>query len=444
VHSSQDTIRKYIKQYGEKIDYYLEVARLCKEQCETLLERNGIRHITTYRAKRPDRLEEKILKRSSDHLYETLEDITSDIPDLAGVRIALYFPGDRAKAVSLISDNFVIHSTKAFPIGLENKVPTSGEMTKHVKRFAGYSATHARMSLKPASLHPDKERYARAMIELQIASVLMHAWAEVEHDLVYKPLEGQLSEQELALLDQVNGLVMAGEIALERLQEAIKLRVTAQDAPFNNQYELAAMLHNAARVAQPTSVSEPAVGRADVLLDFLREVGLDRTSKLAPFLQGLNWGSSGEPISDQLIANAIASDPKLTEQRSSAYERVLGRASMASPKGSLPKPAMPSPVTLFIKRWVTLEQALRTALRAVSKGSPDHLRPVTPTRSAIRQLGIFSEEELSAIERLQRLRHELIDTDLTPSTKQLDEAARQMARLIQKLLDQLPLELSTE
>ena len=41
----------------------------------------------------------------------------------------------------------------------------------------------------------------------------MHAWAEVEHDLVYKPFISGLSKQELAILDQINGLVLAGECA---------------------------------------------------------------------------------------------------------------------------------------------------------------------------------------------------------------------------------------
>ena len=48
----------------------------------------------------------------------------------------------------------------------------------------------------------------------------MHAWSEVEHDLIYKPMQGTLSEEELAILDELNGLVLTGEIALERLQAA--------------------------------------------------------------------------------------------------------------------------------------------------------------------------------------------------------------------------------
>ncbi len=49
----------------------------------------------------------------------------------------------------------------------------------------------------------------------------MHSWAEVEHDLVYKPINGKLSDEEYAILDEINGLVLSGEIALERLQKAM-------------------------------------------------------------------------------------------------------------------------------------------------------------------------------------------------------------------------------
>jgi ppGpp synthetase/RelA/SpoT-type nucleotidyltranferase len=70
----------------------------------------------------------------------------------------------------------------------------------------------------------------------------MHAWAEVEHDLVYKPQEGELSGEELSILDELNGLVIAGEIALERLQRSGEARVAAADRRFENHYELAAHL----------------------------------------------------------------------------------------------------------------------------------------------------------------------------------------------------------
>jgi ppGpp synthetase/RelA/SpoT-type nucleotidyltranferase len=71
----------------------------------------------------------------------------------------------------------------------------------------------------------------------------MHGWAEVEHDLLYKPLSGKPSDTERSILDEINGIVLAGEIALERLQNAMKTRLGMQEQRFNNHYELAAYIY---------------------------------------------------------------------------------------------------------------------------------------------------------------------------------------------------------
>jgi ppGpp synthetase/RelA/SpoT-type nucleotidyltranferase len=110
------------------------------------------------------------------------------------------------------------------------------------KRFSGYWATHFRVRLREGSLNEAQRRYADAAVEIQLASVLTLAWAEVEHDLVYKPMQGLLSNDEYAILDELNGLVMAGEIALERLQRAVEARVAVGGRRFENHFELAAFL----------------------------------------------------------------------------------------------------------------------------------------------------------------------------------------------------------
>ena len=84
--------------------------------------------------------------------------------------------------------------------------------------------------MREESLDRSQKKYTTARIEIQVASVLMHAWSEVEHDLVYKPLQGTLSDEELAILDELNGLVLAGEIALERLQNAGNERIRNKNA----------------------------------------------------------------------------------------------------------------------------------------------------------------------------------------------------------------------
>lgn len=54
----------------------------------------------------------------------------------------------------------------------------------------GYQSVHYIISLKPnrASL-PEYARYGPLKAELQLRTVLQHAWAEIEHDIQYKSLE---------------------------------------------------------------------------------------------------------------------------------------------------------------------------------------------------------------------------------------------------------------
>src|SRR5262249_30897797 len=139
--------------------------------------------------------------------------------------------------------------------------PAQSSPPTYSKRFSGYWATHYRVQLRESSLNDAQKRYAEARIEIQVASVLMHAWAEVEHDLVYKPLQGNLSQDEYAILDELNGLVIAGEIALERLQRAGEARVASTGRLFNNHYELATYLLTQASEIIKGPLGDNALGR---------------------------------------------------------------------------------------------------------------------------------------------------------------------------------------
>src|SRR5690606_20157049 len=152
--------------------------------------------------------------------------VYDDIVDLSGVRVSLYFPSERELLDEIINEIFEVNLKKDFP--------NEAHKPKYEKRFSGYWASHYRVKLKDELL---TKRYKDDTTEIQVASVLMHAWSEVEHDLVYKPFSGDLSKEELAILDEINGLVLSGEIALERLQSAMALR-TSQSSKIEDKYEL--------------------------------------------------------------------------------------------------------------------------------------------------------------------------------------------------------------
>jgi ppGpp synthetase/RelA/SpoT-type nucleotidyltranferase/Tfp pilus assembly protein PilF len=303
-------IEEFLKQYAQKVDFYREAGRICAHLCETNMEQMGIRTIVTSRAKRVDRLRDKLEKRSVTKNYASFIEIEEDIADLAGVRIALYFPGDLVKVQKFIEANFVVKECRVFP-GYE--VVEDALNSPYQKRFSGYWATHCRVYLKAKDLSEDIIKYADTMIEIQIASALMHAWAEVEHDLIYKPYSGDLSYEEYQILDELNGLVLAGEIALQRLQKAVKNRVSQTGKEFNNHYEVAMFLHTNLGSASEGMPTEIVLGRVDLMFQCIKASEYQKPEKLKELLSYVDISEKDRTVVEQLMEQLRIRQPELYE-----------------------------------------------------------------------------------------------------------------------------------
>ncbi|WP_165325048.1 GTP pyrophosphokinase [Pectobacterium zantedeschiae] len=303
-------IDDFIQQYEREFDFYDKVCRKAELQLDELLSDAGIRAIVTSRAKSPSRLAEKIRQRNVTKTYNSKQDIYLDIPDLAGVRIALYFPDANLEVDRIIKDSFeLINNEKVFPE--PGKKRKTGN---RVNRFSGYFATHYRVKLKCND--SNKTIYHDAPIEIQVASVLMHAWSEVEHDLVYKPLSGNLSDEEYAILDEINGLVLSGEIALERLKHAAVVRTSKGNKPFDNQYELAAAIIDVygdiytKKGQKPPDLSN--IGRVNVLLDKLVQSNNNTHKKLKEIIERVFPETKPDvPFAESIIAFILDENPSL-------------------------------------------------------------------------------------------------------------------------------------
>lgn len=113
-----DSIDQFISRYRREFDFFEQAGRLVEQQLEARLQASGIRAIVTSRAKNPKRLEAKVRQRAPSRSYKSVEDIQGDIVDLAGVRVALYFPGERNEVDKIVRDQFDLISTpKEFPGG---------------------------------------------------------------------------------------------------------------------------------------------------------------------------------------------------------------------------------------------------------------------------------------------------------------------------------------
>lgn len=293
-------IHEFLERYIREYDYYCEAARICYQICEERLDKSGIRAIVTHRGKSPKSLEKKLKARDTRKGYLEVSDIYDDIVDFSGVRVAIYFPDSIDEIDEMFHHIFDVAKVVHFPKEAEPNRPRL-----YTKRFPGYVGRHYHVRLVQELLTKEQQRFAQARIEIQVASVMMHAWAEVEHDLVYKPTAGDLSIEELAILDQINGIALQGEEALRALYRAGDARLSEPNSLIKNKYELSALIQTfAKRLPQSERWDK---GEMESLADFLIEAGINTHKELEHYLQYLHQSPKGGPIVDRLL-EAIKSD----------------------------------------------------------------------------------------------------------------------------------------
>ena len=111
-----------------------------------------------------------------DKNYKALSDIT----DIAGVRVTAYFAQDVNRIAAKIEGEFVVDKKNS----IDKRVPSDPD------RF-GYQSLHYVVSLPEARCAlTECSRFRGLKFEIQIRSILQHAWAEIEHDLGYQSIFG--------------------------------------------------------------------------------------------------------------------------------------------------------------------------------------------------------------------------------------------------------------
>lgn len=410
-----DLIDQFMARYTKEYDFYSQTARLAQQKLETNLQAAGVRSIVTGRAKSITRLEEKCRQREAKRGgYSSIDEVYADIVDLAGVRVALYFPAEIDQVDGMVIRLFNVLTKKRFPVSAGRP---------EGKRFDGYKATHYRVQLKEDGLNETEKRYAAARVEIQVASVLMHAWAEVEHDLVYKPLDANLSEDEHAILDELNGMVLTGEIALERLQKAGEARVAVSGRKIVNHYDLAVHLLGAAAKLTEKPISESGLGRVDLLFDFMTRLGINTPKLLKPYIEALHGNVELRPLAEQVIDALLAEDA----ERYEIYDSV--RAQRPWPRVRTDSDQIVyNCIGKFMARWMEVE-ALFRELFPPKPGRG----PVIPTRYQMADLALLSEDMLSEYDRLRRMRNLLVHGVEVPALADLDEATKRLDVILSEI-----------
>jgi len=99
----------------------------------------------------------------------------TQITDLAGVRVITFFPRNLSDVCTCIDSEFDVAEKK-----------DKGEELVAEGRF-GYQSIHYLVQLGVTrTALPEYKKFEGFTAEIQVRTILQHAWAEMEHDIQYK------------------------------------------------------------------------------------------------------------------------------------------------------------------------------------------------------------------------------------------------------------------
>lgn len=167
-----DTCATILAEYDATQAVYGDFARECDSLIKRLLAVKGYRvHSVTSRLKERSKVEEKLKREGKE--YQKLSDMT----DVAGVRVITHFDYEVDRIGTLVEAEF----------GIDREKSVDKRQLLEADRF-GYLSLHYVCGLSDHRLKlAENNRYAGLPCEIQIRTILQHAWAEIEHDLGYKP-----------------------------------------------------------------------------------------------------------------------------------------------------------------------------------------------------------------------------------------------------------------
>lgn len=156
------------EKYRQKIDDYEELAERVDYILFEILDLEKINYaLTENRVKSMDSFQTKI---------KNLKDDKKEFYDLAGIRAVGYVRSDVEKIIKIIQENFNVDEDKSKDKASELKLDQFG-----------YRATHLICTLPDRrTILPEYKKFKGMYFEIQVKTILEHAWAQIEHDRNYK------------------------------------------------------------------------------------------------------------------------------------------------------------------------------------------------------------------------------------------------------------------
>jgi putative GTP pyrophosphokinase len=198
---------KIISEYKEAILHFSNLNDKCLSLLNELCGQKPIQiHSISSRVKTEESLKGKIANKGEK--YNSLSDIT----DILGIRIITLFEDDVPKVENVIKDEFEVDADNS-----EDKF-----QRLKANEF-GYRSVHFVCSIGKNRKHlPEYKNISLFKFEIQVRSILQHAWADIEHDLGYK-YEDDLPAYIQRDFFRIAGLLELADMEFLRIKKEIKL-----------------------------------------------------------------------------------------------------------------------------------------------------------------------------------------------------------------------------
>jgi ppGpp synthetase/RelA/SpoT-type nucleotidyltranferase len=169
--------RAAIDEYAKVRPLYEEFSRTVANILTEALTRKGVKvHSIQGRAKELESFGQKVMRHSdTEPEVPKYASPMKDITDLAAARVITFFPRTTDEVETCLNTEFTI----------TEKVDHTAQLQQEER--LGYQSVHYLVRLKEDRTRlPEYGRFSGMIVEVQVRTVLQHAWAEIEHDIQYK------------------------------------------------------------------------------------------------------------------------------------------------------------------------------------------------------------------------------------------------------------------
>jgi ppGpp synthetase/RelA/SpoT-type nucleotidyltranferase len=283
-----ESTQKILEEYRANVGLFRSFGTRLESLILELLRAAHLKvHSVTHRIKEEPNLTQKI--SSSNSGYASLADVT----DICGVRIITYFAEEVDAVAQLVEREFTIDRTNS----IDKRTALDPDQF-------GYLSVHYIVSLAANRSHlPEYAALSGLSAEIQIRSILQHAWAEIEHDLGYKS-QTAVPRDVVRQFSRLAGLLEIADDGFTGLRRNIRAYEAIVDQKIDGESK---DLRIDAVSIKALIDSDPTLNGTDSLIASIigTDLGPSRSAAIEKLVQGaasLNFESIGE------LKEAIAGD----------------------------------------------------------------------------------------------------------------------------------------